>query len=57
MTSRQDEIRPSDDEWAASYMAAERRRNIVIGVSVLGAAILATILIVAMFAGTAAIPW
>ncbi len=57
MTTRQTNIRPTDDDWAASYMAQENRRNIAIGIAVLAAAALVTLLIITGFANAAAVAW
>ncbi len=57
MTTRPQNIRPSDEDWAATYMAAEKRRNYAIGFAVLAAAALVTLMIVFGFANAAAIAW
>lgn len=57
MTTHQKNIRPSDEEWAATYMATERRRQLAIGIAVIAAAALVTLMIILGFANAAAIAW
>lgn len=57
MTTGPQNIRHSDEEWAATYMATEKRRNMAIFFGVLAAAAVVTLMIIFGFANAAAIAW